>query len=183
MDSAQEQCQTVQLQRPRGDSTVHRGDMIQSSRYEHGKITFFDLPRELRDLIYQDYWQTNPVLTDSSTRFCGLLSQLRYEGRYIMEIDNHAYNTPRHVAQSFPRWALANKQLFDEAFSHFESKAEWFWYDNVPVKRYDHQYANLVNLATIRSITLYVQDLKALEDQPRRRGRRARAGLSTASKT
>jgi hypothetical protein len=82
-------------------------------------ISFFDLPREIRDQIYHHYWTANPKHVALRTPSHPFTVRLNYAKR--PEITREFYvETQRPLT-----WLLANKQLQHEALEHYITRAEW----------------------------------------------------------
>ncbi|KAF2877548.1 hypothetical protein BDV95DRAFT_601929 [Massariosphaeria phaeospora] len=123
-------------------------------------VTFFDLPREIRDSIYHHYWRTYPCIR---TSFHGMLTDLRYEGYHSMTISRKRFGYPERMQGPYPTWLLANKVLFSEALSQFSRKAEWFW-DGYTMQEMEIERKALMKTPTIRDITLYVGNVMYLDE-------------------
>jgi hypothetical protein len=102
---------------------------------------FFDLPRELRDLIYHQLWRSSSILLNCTTRFVDFDVNLRYEGSYQVDVTDRTRkrfgcDAGHQDDWRFPPGLWASKQLLQEALAQYGSRAEWFWCEDVPdVKR------------------------------------------------
>jgi hypothetical protein len=100
----------------------------------HVSPNFFDLPREIRDLIYHEFWRSNPALPNFSQRFPDSNDfYLRYEGSYQAVWcerecgdDHYRICGDANEKQKLPLYFLANKQLLLEALEQSLRRAEWF---------------------------------------------------------
>lgn len=89
--------------------------------------SFFDLPRELRDLIYRYVWCLNPELKKPSTRFSSVPSAtmyLRYQSHHVFDIEVTDESGDADTSGKFPPGLAASKQLLNEALDQFFSRAE-----------------------------------------------------------
>ena len=82
-------------------------------------ITFLDLPRELRNLIYQDLWLHTPNIFFKN----GLTEQIH--ASYACVPDDYCY---RVAFERLPVWLPTCKQVFNEAIEEFTRKATWVYH-------------------------------------------------------
>ncbi|KAH7397253.1 hypothetical protein BKA66DRAFT_453928 [Pyrenochaeta sp. MPI-SDFR-AT-0127] len=139
----------------------HNGSKVQT-------IPFFDLPREIRDIIYDYYWRSNPGLRAVSTPYHRLLLQLRYEGQYTMLIGEHGYTNPKDIAETFPTWLRASKEVLNEALEQFARKAAWFWGDEYLMQRPDDWSSGIFDTSKIRNMTIYIGHFGSVETPMKR---------------
>ncbi|KAF2123437.1 hypothetical protein P153DRAFT_435904 [Dothidotthia symphoricarpi CBS 119687] len=91
-----------------------------------GTFRFFDLPRELRDMIYHEVWPTTPELyqhvIDKSQRHLGC--QGCRQGLFAA----YQPRTPRDPCRNeyaLPSWLQASKAFLEEAMDQYYRKCQW----------------------------------------------------------
>jgi hypothetical protein len=125
-----------------------------SDQGEKEAVSFFGLPRELRDMIYDKLWQTTPRLyipkhrKDNSSTF-----DLRYGGgKYMSSKDLAPY------AEGLPMWLLCSKTLLNEGKEQLIRKASWHITLSHGGRKYEHRTANecsrLIGLHVSTDLTL-----------------------------
>ncbi|KAJ4376352.1 hypothetical protein N0V83_001635 [Neocucurbitaria cava] len=146
------------------DPTEARDPQIAGQRR---KTSFLDLPREVRDMVYDYYWQTKPALNVSSTPFGRFSLQLRYEGYYKMNVGYFGYGSIERLDGRMPWWLLCNKQVLYEALEQFVYKAEWFWDGHMLGERKQYRQSPLLDLSKISRMALHVDSFGSYENPPR----------------
>jgi hypothetical protein len=122
---------------------------------------FFELPRELRDLIYHHLWQDCPAIT------------VPYSGRTTESHYNPAINEPHFKAchdyskdnVPLPPWVFANTTFFYEAISAFEENADWAWLRWAPSKR-NAGSSMLFGPSTSKIVTLKLGEIEDMICKP-----------------
>lgn len=93
-------------------------------------LSFFALPRELRDQVYHHLWRLlKPCVFQSVPHGDSqLLLELRYEGHYdISSMHGQREDWPG-TSSRFPSAILASKPFLHEALEQYLRKAEWYVY-------------------------------------------------------
>lgn len=75
---------------------------------------FMDLPRELRDLVYDEAWKDTPHIKAPYLDF-GAGTTVRYDR--LLEKNQHL--------EGLPTWLLTSKQMCEEGLAQFRLKAQW----------------------------------------------------------
>ena len=75
---------------------------------------FMDLPRELRDLVYDEVWKNTPHIKAPYLDF-GAGTTVRYD--HLLEENHHL--------EGLPTWLLTSKQMCEEGLAQFRLKAQW----------------------------------------------------------
>ena len=85
---------------------------------------FFDLPRELRDLVYHFLWYDYP---DIATSYRDKQSRVRYRPTTSPSAKQRIHRK----RTGLPAWLFINKAFLEEAIATFNARAEWtllsFW--------------------------------------------------------
>jgi hypothetical protein len=136
----------------------------------HVSPNFLDLPREIRDLIYHEFWRSNPALPNFSQRFLDpdQSMYLRYEGSYeasafspTCDHDHHVICSDPNEQHEFPLCFLASKQLLSEALEQFLRRAEWFSTYNSSTKNWAPSPI-MPDASSVEDVNVYVGALPPL---------------------
>ena len=113
-----------------------------SNRTEHKPaVSFNDLPRELRDMIYYELWLHSPAIRLSRSYY-GLIQ--------------HNPGSMRRTS-GLPLWLLANKNTFREGVKSLSKTAMWYYHLTLR-PRSPRRGPSVVSFAAT-SLTLYVRYL------------------------
>jgi hypothetical protein len=98
--------------------------------YQTQDSPFFNLPREVRDLIYHHYWTEHACLSASRVSDTNpSCMRPHYEGRNAQ--DDPKIRKPSFRWQSYrmccPSLLLVSKQVIHEALEQYVRRAEWYW--------------------------------------------------------
>jgi hypothetical protein len=75
---------------------------------------FMELPRELRNVVYDEVWKDTPHIKAPHLDF-GIGTTVRYD---------HLIGGDQHL-EGLPTWLLTSKQMFEEGLVQFRLKAQW----------------------------------------------------------
>jgi len=117
---------------------------------------FFDLPLELRDVIYDQLWRLHPVLLNNNSRFADV--HLCYEGSYQVPMDRTSVMICALAAlnnRKFPPGLWASKKILQEALDQFARRAEWFWCENPEIPK-QTWLSTLIHDSKVRDMTVFL---------------------------
>jgi hypothetical protein len=133
---------------------------------------FFNLPRELRDLIYHHLFLSTPHIIQ-----CFGIE------RMYLSLVYRPFFTPTdltipfyHPTRSSPTWLLTNKTLLYEARAQFMRHAEWY-FDSGEVQIRNWSSMLRMNLRRVKRMQLYVSSLSHWETPAIYQGMNARNPL------
>src|SRR5690348_4613362 len=94
----------------------NRDAKLKATTLSATSISFFGLPREIRDLIYDYYWMINPIPPLTFRPLPGYDLEIRYSVHQGTRMSNiQEDKNPRPP----PLWLLASKQLLHEGIHQF----------------------------------------------------------------
>ncbi|KAF2792439.1 hypothetical protein K505DRAFT_362888 [Melanomma pulvis-pyrius CBS 109.77] len=108
---------------------------------------FFDLPRELRDMVFDEFWKCTPPMRV-------YLKGLEFHVRHRDAQDDDSGSSDRHKPISIlPPGLRANKQFLAEGLDRIQRKGLWSWVSYQP--RFE-DVAPLLPLTSARSLEIRV---------------------------
>ncbi|KAJ4376561.1 hypothetical protein N0V86_006674 [Didymella sp. IMI 355093] len=87
-----------------------------------GSLRFFDLPPELRDIVYNELWRTTPKLRKHAVLHDGTRNTLRLVAAH-RDVQNILDD--QIVLSTVPDWCTTNKNFHKEAMAEFYSNCQW----------------------------------------------------------
>jgi hypothetical protein len=93
----------------------------------NSKDTFpiLDLPREIRDMIYDRLFRKIVI----NTRSYGMKFRAVY-GMEVSELEASTFMWYRHSIQGLPLWLLSNRQILSEGLEQFHRQADFSYFGN-----------------------------------------------------
>jgi hypothetical protein len=132
------------------------------------RLSFFDLPRELRDLVYHHLWRLLKPCICQGFPESELVLQLRYEGHYDISSTHGEREDWPGTSSRFPIAIIASKQFLYEALEQYLRKAEWYFYGS---NFYSHNLPKMSYLAPLditckmpQRLTVDAGNLSAVEE-------------------
>jgi hypothetical protein len=114
------------------------------------KVSFRNLPRELRDILYHELWSRTRRLYLIHTQGPRSKIEIHYGGRPTFD---------QRIHSRLPRWLMCNRQFLQEGFCQLLKHALWYCDINnerhsFSVGRMGLNYAHLIDLTAITDLTL-----------------------------
>ena len=156
-----------------------------SDPWKSQTIPFFELPREIRDLVYHRILRRVRPCIRVALPGSDIVLEYRYEGHYQIAKQMGPNEDSQGMSRGLPISFLCGRQFYIEALDQFASKAEWFCdgYFNRLNKRNGadfHHYERIWPAALLSDMavktkvpgrmTLYGGNLAHHENPPRNQG-------------